>query len=95
MLLSYRPTQDIGKIVQWLKGISLRTLLPEFAHLRMHFGGSHFWAQGYLTISSGNIMDEMIQQYIQEQEGGRWLMTVDFKSTPLKTLILIDEGCSV
>ena len=62
--------------------------------LRMQFWGSHPWAQGYLAISSGNIMDEMIQQYIQEQEGGRWLMAVDFKSPPLKPLFL-DEGCSV
>ncbi len=28
-----------------------------------------FWALGYLAVSSGNITDELIQQYIQEQEG--------------------------
>ena len=30
---------------------------------------SHLWARGYLAVSSGNITDEMIHQYIQEQEG--------------------------
>ena len=69
MFISYRPTQDISKIVQWLKGISSRILLSEFAHLRKQFGGRHFWARGYLAVSSGNITDEMIQEYIQEQEG--------------------------
>jgi putative transposase len=69
MFLSYRPTQNISKIVQWLKGISSRILLSEFAHLRKQFWGRHLWARGYLAVSSGNITDEMIQQYIEEQEG--------------------------
>lgn len=69
MFISYRPTQDISKIVQWLKGISSRILLSEFAHLKKQFWGRHFWARGYLAVSSGNITDEMIQEYIQEQEG--------------------------
>ena len=34
MFISYRPSQDISKIVQWLKGISSRVLLQEFPHLR-------------------------------------------------------------
>ena len=69
MFISYRPTQNISKIMQWLKGISSRILLQEFAHLRKQFWGRHLWARGYLAVSSGNITDEMIQQYIEEQEG--------------------------
>lgn len=69
MFLSYRPSQDVSKIVQWLKGISSRVLLQEFPHLRKKFWGRHFWARGYLAVSSGTITDEMIQKYIEEQEG--------------------------
>ena len=69
MFISYRPSQDVSKIVQWLKGISSRLLLSEFPHLKKQFWGRHLWARGYLAVSSGNITDEMIQQYIQEQEG--------------------------
>jgi REP-associated tyrosine transposase len=69
MFIGYRPTQNISKIVQWLKGISSRVLLSEFAHLKKQFWGRHLWARGYLAVSSGNITDEMIQQYIEEQEG--------------------------
>jgi putative transposase len=69
MFISYRPSQDVSKIVQWLKGISSRMLLSEFPHLKKQFWGRHLWARGYLAVSSGNITDEMIQQYIQEQEG--------------------------
>lgn len=69
MFISYRPSQDISKIVQWLKGISSRVLMQEFPHLRKKFWGRHFWARGYLAVSSGTITDEMIQKYIEEQEG--------------------------
>jgi putative transposase len=69
MFISYRPTQNISKIMQWLKGISSRILLSEFVHLRKQFWGRHLWSRGYLAVSSGNITDEMIQQYIEEQEG--------------------------
>ena len=31
--------------------------------------GRHLWARGYMATSSGNITDEMIQRYIEEQEG--------------------------
>lgn len=37
MFISYRPTQNISKILQWLKGISSRILLSEFPHLRKQF----------------------------------------------------------
>jgi putative transposase len=57
------------QIVQWLKGISSRILLSEFSHLRKQFWGRHLWARGYLAVSSGNLTDEMTQQYIEEQEG--------------------------
>jgi putative transposase len=69
MFLTYRSTQDISKIMQWLKGISSRIFLSEFPHLKKQFWGRHLWARGYLAVSSGNITDEMIQQYIQEQGG--------------------------
>ena len=69
LFISYRPTQNVSKIMQWLKGISSRILLSEFAYLQKQFWGRHFWARGYLAVSSGNITDEMIQQYIEEQEG--------------------------
>jgi len=69
MFVGYRPTQNISKIMQWLKGISSRILLSEFPHLKKQFWGRHVWARGYLAVSSGNITDEAIQKYIDEQDG--------------------------
>ena len=69
VLVAYRPHVDISTIVKWFKGISSRILLQEFPHLKKKFWGRHFWARGYLAVSTGNITDEMVQKYIAEQEG--------------------------
>ena len=69
VFLSYRSTQRVSQIMQWLKGTSSRVLLQEFPGLRKQFWGRHLWARGYLAVSSGNITDEMIREYIEEQEG--------------------------
>ena len=69
VFLSYRVTQKVSQLMQWLKGTSSRVLLQEFPHLRKEFWGRHFCSLGYLAVSSGNITDEMIQEYIDEQEG--------------------------
>ena len=69
VFLSYRPTQKVSQIMQWLKGTSSRMFLQEYAHLRKRLWGRHLWARGYLAVSSGTITDEMIKAYIDEQEG--------------------------
>ena len=59
--------------LQFVVARQFRILKPkkrsEFPHLRKKSWGRHLWARGYLAVSSGNITDEMIQQYIEEQEG--------------------------
>ena len=69
LFISYRPDQAVSKLVQYLKGVSSRVMLQEFPHLRKQLWGRHFWARGYFVVSSGTITDEMIQEYIDEQEG--------------------------
>ena len=67
--VAIRLRELISQIMQWLKGTSSRVLLQEVPHLRKQFWGRHLWARGYLAVSSGNITDEMIREYIDEQEG--------------------------
>lgn len=69
MFVSYRSQMSVSKMVQNLKGISSRVLLQEFYHLKKQFWGRHLWARGYMAVSSGNITDEIIQDYIDNQEG--------------------------
>jgi putative transposase len=43
--------------------------LQEFSYLRKKFWERYLRARGYLAVSSGTITDEMIREYIDEQEG--------------------------
>ena len=69
VFISHRPTQSVSQVVQWVKGISSRVLLQEFPRLRKQYWGRHVWARGYLAVSSGTITDEMVREYIDEQQG--------------------------
>ena len=69
VFVSYRPNQDVSTIVQWLKGDQLAGAPSGVSALAESFLGKHFWARGYLAVSSGTITDEMIQEYIEAQEG--------------------------
>lgn len=80
MLVSYRPNQDVSKIVQWFKGISSRVVLEEYPRMRKEFWGRHFWARGYMAVSAGSITDEMIKAYIEEQSGEQVGEDDDFKA---------------
>ena len=68
MFLFYRAQMSISKLVQQLKGTSSRVLSRIFPFEEAVLG-KNFWSRGYMAVSSGNITDEMIQQYIDEQEG--------------------------
>ena len=69
VLLSCPPNLSPSKIMQYIKGKSSRKLLMEFKHLQKAYWGRHLWARGYFVASSGNVTDEVIQEYIRQQEG--------------------------
>lgn len=69
IFVSYPPHLSISQLMQKIKGKSSYKILGSFPDLRKIFWGRHFWARGYLAVSSGNITDEMVQEYIESQEG--------------------------
>jgi len=69
LFISYPPHLSISDIMQQLKGKSSYKLFQLFPGIKRTFWGRHFWARGYFAASSGSITDEMIRQYIEDQEG--------------------------
>ena len=65
LLVSVPPHLAVSDLVQRLKGRSSRRMLEEFGELRRQFWGRHLWARGYFAVSTGNVTDEIIQQYIE------------------------------
>jgi len=63
--IEYRPSQKISDIVKRLKGRTSRRLQEEYPELSKRYWGRHFWAIGYGVWSTGNITDEMVQEYLE------------------------------
>ena len=68
MHLEYPPSKSISDLVKRLKGRSSRILQQEFPHLKKRYWGKHFWAIGYGVWSTGNITDEMVNEYLEHHE---------------------------
>ena len=47
-----------------MKGRSSYKLQREFPELKKKFWGRHFWGRGYFSTTSGNVTDDMINEYI-------------------------------
>lgn len=65
MHVEYPPKLSLSDLVKRLKGRSSRLLQAEFPRLKERYWGSHFWAIGYGAWTTGNITDEMVQEYLE------------------------------
>ena len=63
--IEYPPSKSISDIVKRLKGRTSRRLQEEYKDLSKRYWGRHFWAIGYGVWSTGNITDEMVQEYLE------------------------------
>ncbi len=63
--LEYPAKQSISSIMKQLKGRSSRLLQKEFPVLKKRYWGQHLWVTGYGAWSTGNITDEMVQDYLE------------------------------
>ena len=68
LLVSAPPHLSVSKLVQYLKGNTSYKLQREFKELNKQYWGRHLWSRGYFVASSGNVTDEIIMEYIKNQE---------------------------
>ena len=68
--LSYPPKLSVSEILKRLKGRSAKILLLEYTELKKRYWGGHLWGIGYGAWSTGNVTDEMIQEYLNHHKEG-------------------------
>ena len=68
MHVEYPPSMSISELVKRLKGRTSRMLQQEFPDLGKRYWGRHFWAVGYGVWSTGNITEEMVQEYLEHNQ---------------------------
>ena len=60
------PHISVSEFVKLVKGRSSRKIQQEFPEIRKKYWGCHFWARGFFSSTSGNITDDMINEYINQ-----------------------------
>ena len=78
--VEYPPSLSMSNLVKRMKGRTSRLLQEEFPELGKRYWGRHFWAVGYGVWSTGNITEEMVQEYLEHHKdkpntaSGNWIM---------------------
>jgi putative transposase len=68
ILVSVPPSLAISKLLQYIKGKSSRKLMQEFRDLSKRYWGQHIWSRGYFAVTVGNLNQQQVQEYIENQE---------------------------
>jgi len=55
----------------------------EYKELNQQYWGKHMWARGYFVASSGNVTDEVIAEYIKNQDSEELRRGDNFEIGPL------------
>ena len=70
LLVSTKPTLDITKYINSLKGHSSRYLRQQYQDfLRDKLWGDAFWSPSYFIATTGNVSIDTLKQYIENQRG--------------------------
>ena len=69
LFVSYPQTLDVAKMMQYIKWESSYRVMKMCPELKKEYRWGSFRQRGYLAVSSWNITDEMVQEYIESQEG--------------------------
>ena len=76
--IEYPQSVSISNLVKWMKGRASRLLQKEFPVLSKRYWGKHLWGIGYGAWSTGNITEEIVQEYLKRHKSST-NDTEDFK----------------
>jgi putative transposase len=79
LFVSVPPSVSISALMQAIKGKTSYKMLSESEKFRKMFWGKHLWARGYFSVTSGNITDEAIMEYVLNQDLVEQQKDKDFK----------------
>ena len=68
MYVAILPKMSVSEFMSYLKGKSTLMLFDRHPEYWTKWGDRHFWARGYYVSTVGNVNEETIIKYIQEQE---------------------------
>ena len=68
MHIEYPPSVSISNLVKRMKGRASRLLQKEYTELSKRYWGKHLRGIGYGAWSTGNITEEIVQEYLKRHK---------------------------
>ena len=72
ILVSAPPNRAPSEIMRRIKGRTSTRLFETFPELKKRYWGRHFWARGYFCVTSGEVTEEMIRNYLEHHFEALW-----------------------
>lgn len=72
ILFRAKPTLDITKYINLLKGNSSRNIRKKYKDfLKDKLWGDHFWSPSYFLATTGNVNIDVLKEYVENQRKGQ------------------------
>ena len=68
ILFKAKPSTDLVKTANTLKGVTARSLRKEFPQLKELLWGDSFWSDSYFLASTGQVSLDALKKYVEEQQ---------------------------
>lgn len=68
VLFKAKPSTDLVKTVNTLKGVTARLMHKEFPQLKDLLWGDSFWSDSYFLASTGQVSLNVLKKYVEEQQ---------------------------
>jgi len=68
ILFKAKPTTNLVKTVNILKGVTARLMRKEFPQLKDLLWGDSFWSDSYFLASTGQVSLDVLKKYVEEQQ---------------------------
>jgi len=67
ILFSCKPTLEITKFINSLKGVTSRLIQKEFPEVHKKLWNHHFWSPSYCLLTTGQVSLDVLKTYIEKQ----------------------------
>ena len=67
ILFSAKPSTELTKLINSLKGVTARRIRQEFPDTKRVLWGTKFWSPSYCLITTGQVSIDVLKQYIDSQ----------------------------
>lgn len=69
ILFKTRPSLEISKFINSLKGVSSRYLFKEFPEIKRKLWRGHLWSPSYFVCTTGQVTLDQLKRYVESQGG--------------------------